>query len=1577
MAGSLAAEMASFNVASANAAARLGSCQSIRGARVQGMQNGCKVAMTATVARPSASTDAKKHKMVTNQRAHTISPEKLELVQSLEGWAEETLLPLLKPVESAWQPSDFLPSSEKESFIDEVKELRERAKELPDEYFVSLVGDMITEEALPTYQTMLNTLDGTRDETGASPTPWGIWTRQWTAEENRHGDLLNRYLYLTGRVNMRAVETTIQYLIGSGMDPKTENNPYLGFLYTSFQERATAISHGNTARHAVFKGEKNLGRICGLIAADEKRHERAYQAIVGKLYELDPNGAMLAFEDMMKKQIVMPAHLMYDGENEKLFDAFTMVAQRTGVYTANDYVSIIEHLIARWNVEKIEGLDADGRRAQEYVCKLPPRIRKLAERSADKLKKAGPKTGKFSWVFNREVVLVERRFQGLSDADFQPLDSCTISPSPDGSRLNDSYDGSSLPRPSGGASPVSAVATGAAAAATVVRWRVLCRAWPAHWQQLRSIWLSCAWGEMLPHWCTHGRNGGGSGAFRRASTSPMPGCSASFRASPASDDEDSPDGFDSLDSSYWMPFSFPHTLPGSRTHPILFIASNPLPPAPSKPPFLPHSFLLPSPHFLPNLYASTRITHITRITRMKSQWTRHSHEVFQETDVRGSGVDDWRKGESEGVQVGQEQCGRGSVSREEAERLERVWSFIRHHPASLPLMPRLLSLRLPPDLRPPTSPSHPTSPTMVVQASNGRYCSSSSNSSSINGSGGTVLDRRLVMLLVRRLKERQRHQHALELLQWHMARPPSHGSPHSPHEHEHEQGSQSSHRGVEREDPEWEACELIDGLARCGRWRDARDAFLALPRHARSHKAYSGVLYHLARTGQHSQLQEELQWLHETAGAALGVSSFNARLLALSTLPSRLASADSVTQRMDGIMEEMKAKGITPSLFTFHILLRHCLHHPPHAPTSSPDRLDALLHAMHHHHLLPSAQTHSILLRVFLHTGQLARAEKSFHAMLGDGLAPSSTACAVLWMAMGRAGKGGRGGEVEGMWRRVGGMGVRVTRPMHVARIAAHVAAGDIAMAEEAFSSLHACIRRLDRDACNALLKGYTRANMPDAALRLVDDMQRANISCGTATLSLLLSCLSRSQRLSHATALLTQLVTPVDTHVTLDPRATTKPLSSPFHPESLDGSVRQRMPPPATPCHALPSYSPRHHGSHPSTPPAAIKRRTLRGLMEALKAEGHVEGVRQAIQAGEAMWGTGEVAWYKMLIGAMLRRAEVLAGKGEGGDGEGSSGGRWEEAARGVEEEMRVKGVRADHEILLCFNPFSASPPSLLQPLLCFNPFSASTPSLLQPLLCFNPFSASTPSLLQPLLCFIPFSASTPSLLHPLLCFNPFSASPPSLLQPLLCFTPFSASTPSLLQPLLCFTPFSASTPSLLHPLLCFNPFSASPPSLLQPLLCFNHSLLLPLLCFSPFSATPFFLHPISATPQLCFTPSPSHHLYVTNSIFLSFPGSPLSLLHNLSASPSFYFFFFVWEEKNPSRQLPLDGFADGPRPSKQGTAVHSAKNLRRTPPAYLLHPFSAAPPLLCCSTPSLLLHPFSAAPPLLPLKTFLGNGP
>uniref|UniRef100_A0A2N9GIW5 Stearoyl-[acyl-carrier-protein] 9-desaturase n=1 Tax=Fagus sylvatica TaxID=28930 RepID=A0A2N9GIW5_FAGSY len=107
----------------------------------------------------------------------------------------------------------------------------------------------------------------------------------------------------------------MQYLIGAGMDPGTENNPYLGYVYTSFQERATFLSHGNTAKLAKEGGDPVLARICGTIASNEKRHENAYAKIVEKLLELDPTGAMVAIADMMRKKITMPAHLMYDGRD--------------------------------------------------------------------------------------------------------------------------------------------------------------------------------------------------------------------------------------------------------------------------------------------------------------------------------------------------------------------------------------------------------------------------------------------------------------------------------------------------------------------------------------------------------------------------------------------------------------------------------------------------------------------------------------------------------------------------------------------------------------------------------------------------------------------------------------------------------------------------------------------------------------------------------------------------------------------------------------------------------------------------------------------------------------------------------------------------------------------------------------------------------------------------------------------------------------------------------------------------------------------------------------------------------------
>ncbi|KAL5221631.1 hypothetical protein ABZP36_026344 [Zizania latifolia] len=262
-------------------------------------------------------------------------PERLEVVRQLEAWVEEHVLPLLKPVEASWQPTDMLPDPAvmgTEGFHAACTELRERAAGVPDELLVCLVTNMATEEALPTYQSVVNRFEGTRDATGTDGTAWARWVRGWSAEENRHGDVLNRYMYLSGRFDMREVERAVQRLIRSGMAMHAPSSPYHGFMYTAFQERATAIAHGNTARLVRAHGDGVLARICGAVAADEKRHEAAYTRIVGKLFEVDPDAAVRAMAYMMRRRITMPSALINDGRHADFFAHYDVIA-RTQAYT--------------------------------------------------------------------------------------------------------------------------------------------------------------------------------------------------------------------------------------------------------------------------------------------------------------------------------------------------------------------------------------------------------------------------------------------------------------------------------------------------------------------------------------------------------------------------------------------------------------------------------------------------------------------------------------------------------------------------------------------------------------------------------------------------------------------------------------------------------------------------------------------------------------------------------------------------------------------------------------------------------------------------------------------------------------------------------------------------------------------------------------------------------------------------------------------------------------------------------------------------------------------------------------------
>ena len=62
------------------------------------------------------------------------------------------------------------------------------------------------------------------------------------------------------------MEVSTQYLIADGFDIGTGHDPYRNFIYTSFQELATNVSHRRVASQAKKDGDalliKNVRRNC-------------------------------------------------------------------------------------------------------------------------------------------------------------------------------------------------------------------------------------------------------------------------------------------------------------------------------------------------------------------------------------------------------------------------------------------------------------------------------------------------------------------------------------------------------------------------------------------------------------------------------------------------------------------------------------------------------------------------------------------------------------------------------------------------------------------------------------------------------------------------------------------------------------------------------------------------------------------------------------------------------------------------------------------------------------------------------------------------------------------------------------------------------------------------------------------------------------------------------------------------------------------------------------------------------------------------------------------------------------------
>lgn len=324
----------------------------------------------------------------------------------------------LRGIANIWQPSGYLPDlSDFDAGTEHIRSIQKEVRTLSPELLAVLIGDTVTEAGLAQFSSRLFTMYGlpTTKEGDVHSHKGNLqrWIGEWTAEENRHGVLLRDFLWLSGRVEMGAYERTVHMFLEDSMDIQIGNDPYRGFVYTSFQELATQRSHANVARLA--KESPTLRTICGQIASDEGYHAKAYIEFVRIFFERDPNNMMMAFKDMMERGIVMPAHNMREIDKTgkilqpgETYQKFSDTAQHLGVYTSQDYAEISAQLISEWKVgERSEagwkplpmtGLNEEGSEAQNDILKR----QRVIERFVTRQKPKEPEKHEWSWIIENE-----------------------------------------------------------------------------------------------------------------------------------------------------------------------------------------------------------------------------------------------------------------------------------------------------------------------------------------------------------------------------------------------------------------------------------------------------------------------------------------------------------------------------------------------------------------------------------------------------------------------------------------------------------------------------------------------------------------------------------------------------------------------------------------------------------------------------------------------------------------------------------------------------------------------------------------------------------------------------------------------------------------------------------------------------------------------------------------------------------------------------------------------------------------------------------------------------------------------
>src|SRR3954465_15955040 len=107
---------------------------------------------------------------------------KVEVMNHLDKEIVDAIPAFLKPIDDIWQPADLLPQADNEAFFDQVKELKAKAPSLSYDLLAVLIGDTITEEALPKKESGLSVIHPKNE---VHDSGWNQWVRGRASRGNR------------------------------------------------------------------------------------------------------------------------------------------------------------------------------------------------------------------------------------------------------------------------------------------------------------------------------------------------------------------------------------------------------------------------------------------------------------------------------------------------------------------------------------------------------------------------------------------------------------------------------------------------------------------------------------------------------------------------------------------------------------------------------------------------------------------------------------------------------------------------------------------------------------------------------------------------------------------------------------------------------------------------------------------------------------------------------------------------------------------------------------------------------------------------------------------------------------------------------------------------------------------------------------------------------------------------------------------------------------------------------------------------------------------------------------------------